>query len=56
MPTVKAYWLAKISISEPAEVYTYASTPLVLTGIEGAPAFVHIEFSMARRFCACFWQ
>ncbi len=39
--------LAKISISEPAEVYTYASTPLVLTGIEGAPAFVHIEFSMA---------
>lgn len=38
---------AKIAISEPAEVYTYASTPLVLSGNGGTPAFVHIEFSMA---------
>lgn len=38
---------AKIAISEPADVYTYASTPLILTGNGGTPAFVHIEFSMA---------
>jgi len=36
--------LAKISISEPAEVYTYASTPLVLTGIEGAPHLSILNF------------
>lgn len=38
---------AKIKISQPAETYTYASTPLVLSGNGGEPAFIHISFNMA---------
>jgi len=37
---------AKIRILEPASTYTYATAPMVLSGIGGDPAFLRIDFAL----------